>query len=145
MPSEAEFLAQQARNAKQRFVQGARGLGEDLAAPLRLRPWIRSRPWWSLGGATALGFVASFGFGRRRHGRAASAPGDAGSPSVPSKSHELLASLGLRARRILTSALGAALVTGWRGFLAPAASPPAGTSAAPAPQPASPTNGVAHS
>jgi hypothetical protein len=129
MPSEAEFLAQQSRNAKLRFVQGARGLGEDLAAPLQLRPWIRSRPWWSLGGATALGFVASFGFGGRRHRHAASAPGDAGPPPAPSKTHELLASLGLRARRILTSALGAALVTGWRGFLAPAASvatPPAG-------------------
>ncbi len=119
MPTEAEFLAQQARNAKLRFVQGARGLGEDLTAPLALRPWIRSRPWWSLGGATALGFVASYGLGGRRHHPGAAA--EPGSPAAVSKSHELLANLGLRARRILTSALGAALVTGWRGFLAPAA------------------------
>ena len=103
MPTEAEFLAQQARNAKLRFVQGARGLGEDLTAPLQLRPWIRSRPWWSLGGATALGFVASFGFGGRRHGRAASAAGDAEPPRAAGKTQELLASLGLRARRILTN------------------------------------------
>lgn len=129
MPTEAEFLAQQAQNARQRFVQGARGLGEDLAAPLALRPWIRSRPWWSLGGATALGFLASFGLGGRRHRRAASAGVGTGPPPAPGKTHELLANLGLRARRILTSALGAALVTGWRGFLAPAApvaTPPTG-------------------
>ena len=129
MPTEAEFLAQQARNARQRVVQGARGLGEDLTAPLQLRPWIRSRPWWSLGGATALGFVASFGLGGRRHSRAASATGDTEPPRAAGKTQELLASLGLRARRILTSALGAALVSGWRGFLAPAApvaTPPTG-------------------
>lgn len=145
MPTEAEFLAQQARNAKQRFVQTARRLGEDLAAPLALRPWIRSRPWWSLGGATALGFLASFGIGGRRHRRGAAAGNDAGPAAAPSKTHELLASLGLRARRILTSALGAALVTGWRGFVAPAASPSAGSGVASAPQPAAPSNGVVHS
>lgn len=139
MPTEAEFLAQQARNARQRFVQGVRGLGEDLTAPLQLRPWIRSRPWWSLGGATALGFVASFGIGGRRRSHAAVAAGDAGPPPAPSKTHELLTSLGLRARRILTSALGAALVTGWRGFLAPAAASPAGADVAAA----APRNGVA--
>jgi hypothetical protein len=107
MPSEAEYLAYQAKAAKTRLRQTARMLADEVLAPLSIRPCVARRPWWSLGGAAVTGFVV--GLGLRRRGRSTGASPAAG------KVHELLAAVNRRVRRVLGSALGAVFVASLRG------------------------------
>lgn len=120
MPSESEFLNLQIESAKAHFRQTARSLGEELLEPLQLRPLIRRRPWWSLGGAAVVGFVAGLRSGRR-------APKSGALPTGGTISHishisHIVATVNQRVRRVLGSALGAMVVANLRGA-APAASP----------------------
>jgi hypothetical protein len=107
MPSEAEYLANQAKGAKARLRQTARTLADEILAPLSIRPCVARRPWWSLGGAAVTGFVV--GLGLRRRGRTT------GASAAGGKVHELLAAVNRRVRRVLGSALGAVFVASLRG------------------------------
>jgi ElaB/YqjD/DUF883 family membrane-anchored ribosome-binding protein len=66
MLSEREFLDMQSARAKARFRQTASNLADELLAPLRIRPFIQRRPWWSLGGAATAGFLSGLRHGHRR-------------------------------------------------------------------------------
>jgi hypothetical protein len=124
MRDEGEFLRLQAAEALARCRRTVRAMGDDLIAPLRLRPLVQKRPLWSLGGAVLTGFVV--GLGLRRRGKAA-APASAGG-----KVHELLAAARLRVGRVLRAAAAAAFVSNLRG---PARQPDAAAAGASAMQP----------
>lgn len=112
MPSEAEYLCLQIARAKARLRQNARGLSDDVLAPLRLRPFIVGRPWWSLGGATLAGLATGLTLGRRGRGTSAERPAW--------KSNAILTAISTRVRRVLTSVVGAAIVANVRGATPPA-------------------------
>jgi len=120
--SEAEYLAVQATDAEARFRQTAHTLGEELLAPFEIRPFIQRRPWWSLGGAAAAGFVSGLGIGGRGKRAEAAARG-----RIP----RLLAIVGHRLRRVVTNAIGAVVVANLRGGKASPASPPSNGRRAP--------------
>ena len=61
MMTESEFLSLQAERAKANFKRTLHLLSEDLMAPVDVRGMVRRRPYWSLLGATASGFVTGFG------------------------------------------------------------------------------------
>jgi hypothetical protein len=119
MPSEREFLAQQAANAKARLRQTARTLSDELLAPLRIRLLVRRRPWWCLGGAGAAGFLAGLRLGRR----------DAKSPPNQPRNwlQRALAPVTVGARRLLRTTLGAMAL----GRFGQAVSPRDATTSAP--------------
>jgi len=119
MSKEAEFLDRQAMLAKARLRQSARNLTEDLLGPFNIRPFIQRRPWWSLGGAAAAGFVSGLGLGRRR-GKATGGQATSGKPAE-GKIPRLLAMVNVRLRRVLRSALGAIIAANLRSAPAPAA------------------------
>ena len=106
MLSEAEYLDLQAKRAKARFLQTANTLGNELLAPFELRPLIQRRPWWSLAGAAVVGFAS--GRGLRRRGRKAG-PARAAGPVAAT-----LAMITRRARRMLSSLLGAVIARNLR-------------------------------
>jgi hypothetical protein len=104
---EADYLKLQATRSLARLRQTARTLGEEILAPLEIRPLIRRRPWWSLGSAAIAGFVSARVL--RRHGR------KVGSGRAGGGLRDLLASANRHARRILGSALGALVVANLSG------------------------------
>jgi len=114
MSKEAEFLDRQAMLAKARLRQSARNLSEDLLGPFNIRPFIQRRPWWSLGGAAAAGFVSGLGLGRRGGKVTGGKPAEGKIP-------RLLAMVNVRLRRVLRSALGAIIAANLRSAPAPAA------------------------
>ena len=115
MPSEAEYLAIQAKDAKARLRRTARTLADELVAPLRIGPCVARRPWWSLGVAAVAGVVVGLGLRRRSRTTGASAAGG--------KVHEVLAAVNRRVRRVLASAFGAMLVASMRGGASAPAAP----------------------
>ena len=119
MLSERDYLNLQATRAKARFRQTARTLADELLAPLQVRPFIQRNPWWSLGGAAAAGFVSSLVLFR---GRA-----KAGSSQPRGKFRRGLATVSLRARRLLSSVVSAVVMANLRGGGRPAeaTNPPA--------------------
>jgi hypothetical protein len=119
MPSEREFLDQQSTNAKARLRQTAHTLSEELLAPLRIRPLVRRRPWWCLGGAGAAGFLSGLHLGRRD---AKSAP-----KQPRTWLQQAMAPVTVGVRRLLRTTLGAMAL----GRFGEAVSPPAATATAP--------------
>lgn len=107
MSRESDYLQLQSTRAKAKFKQTARTLADEVLAPFAIRPFIRSRPWWSLGGAAAAGFVS--GRSLRRRGRTPGAIRSGG------EVHRLLALVKVRLQRVLKSALGALVVATLRG------------------------------
>lgn len=81
MLDEREFLDEQARRAKARLRQTAQQASRELLAPLQLRPMVRRYPWWSLGGASAVGLLAGIGLAQvqRHHDDGAETGSDGGS------------------------------------------------------------------
>ncbi len=122
MSRESDYLDLQAKNAKAGLRRTARALSDELLEPLRIRPFIRSRPWWSLGGAAVAGFVSG-----ARSGRPGAKPAVAPGVGVLSG---LFAGVDQRVRRVLRSIFGAVLVANMRGE-PPVAGPGAGESSSP--------------
>jgi len=112
MRSEQEFLDLQAARARARFVQTTRLLVDEVLAPLRLRPFVQRRPWWSVGAAATTGFLCGLGLGRR-------GPENAGTPTR-GRIHHVLATVGMRTRRLLRTTLGPLVMTALRGWSTPA-------------------------
>lgn len=107
MPSEADFLRLQGARARARLRLSARTLADELLAPLQLRPFVRRRPWWSVGGATAAGFLTGMRLGRR---------GDrSATGSTKGRLHSGLASVGNGLRSLLRTAMGAMVMASLRG------------------------------
>lgn len=125
MLSERTFLRMQAAAAKARLRNQLGALGDDLLAPLHIRPLVRRHPWLSCGGALLTAFLAAGGLRRR------AARGEAAAWQWPAPVVAMLR----QARRLVTSALGAGLLSGWRG-LVPAHPPAPAPAPAPAPVPA---------
>jgi hypothetical protein len=105
MPSEAEYLAVQATRAKARMRESVTRLVDEVLAPLNVRPFIRRRPWWCLGGSVLGGYL----FGRslrRRPGHMATGSG---------KIRDMVAGVSRRVRHAIRSALGAMALASLRG------------------------------
>lgn len=116
MRRETEFLDAMAARAQLRLRQTARNLRREVLLPDAASNFVRRRPWWSLGGALAAGFCGGLGLGR---GKVAAPSGPATAAAPP-----LLATIGVRLRRVLTSAFGAMLVANLQRGAAAAVAPP---------------------
>lgn len=130
MNNEAEFLREQATIAKIRLRVHASALGDEVLAPLQLGPFVRRRPWWSLGGAVLGGFLSGLGLrSLRRTGRKAQAAGGM---------RRLAAGAGRRANRLLRTAVGTILVANLREMARPPAPKTANGHPSPSPPPPPP-------
>jgi len=105
MFTERSFLRMQSEAAKARLRRQVGALGDEMLAPLRVRPLVSRQPWLSLAGALLTGFLVAGGL-RRRGDRSASAARRWPAP---------MAALLRQARRFVSGALGAGLMSGWRG------------------------------
>ena len=108
MSPEGEYLQQQVARTRARFRQTARTLADECLAPLEIRPFIRRRPWWSLGSVALGGFVSGLALGGGGRRRAGAGHGRGRVRAV------LAAIAGPRARRVLRSVLSAAVVANLR-------------------------------
>jgi len=57
--TEAQYLQEQAANAKAALKQTLTDFGQHLAGGVDLRNWAAKYPWWTVGGAAVAGFVAA--------------------------------------------------------------------------------------
>lgn len=117
MMTESEFLSLQAERAKANFKRTLHLLSEDLMAPVDVRGMIQRRPFWSLVGATASGFLAGVGLGtlRRKHKAKAAENGSADKPPAAKDVTGLLADLQRRLRRLVRMTLGTIVIANLRG------------------------------
>ncbi len=116
MPSEAEFLTAQADAAKARLQLTARALRNGLLAPLDIRPFVRNRPWWSVGGAALGGLLVGIVGGRRRQSQPAR-------PGAPDRVPGLLAVVTQRIRRVMSSALTTLILAQFQAAATPVPQP----------------------
>ena len=112
MAAEHRYLAERARLAKAGLRTEAKGMAEDLMAPLQLRALVRRHPRLGVGSAALLGVL----LGRSIRGPRKNTPAGEAAPR-PSPT------MGQRVRRLLGSTFGAL----WLSWLrSPTAAQPAG-------------------
>ena len=112
MAAEHLYLAERARLAKAGLRTEAKGLAEDLMAPLQLRALVRRHPRLGVGSAALLGVLLGRGI-----------RGPRTKPATDQAAPRLATAMGQRLRRLLGSTFGAL----WLSWLrSPPAGPPAG-------------------
>jgi hypothetical protein len=107
MNEEAEYLALQLRQSKQRLLQTSTRLVDELLAPFDAPTIVRRHPRTSLAGAALAGLVTGRLLRRR--------PRPAAAKPAGGLLHTVLDSVRTRLRRLVTSVFGAVVVASWRG------------------------------
>lgn len=115
MTPEAEFLALRAEQAKLRMRRTTSEMVDGVLTPLEVRPVVRRHPWASLGVGLLGGLLTGLGLRRVRTAKAGKAAFLATAKAQPKGSvGRLLGAAVHRARRMVTSALGAVVVANLR-------------------------------